>query len=194
MIYADRLDANFSDTAMRLLKDHPFDVATKVKAAALKSAPLMVHDFASGSLKPSMIRRILERYRAKGIIFDLIVVDYADICSAEHPTGEFRHDSNSFWVDLRGIGYEQNAAILTATQTNREGAKKMTATGLDVAEDINKTRNVDLLISINATPEEIDSNEVRLFAAASRNQKEFHLRIQQDREKMRFIKKVLGKV
>lgn len=192
-IYSDRLDANLSDTAMKMLKDSPFAVKAKIEAAWKRAAPFKLQEYASGTLKPSQLRRLLERYRTRGVIFDLIIVDYADIMAAERYTGEPREDSRTIWLDLRAIAFEQNAAVLTATQTNREGAKKMTAVATDVAEDYNKIRIADLVISGNATEDEIAAGEARLSLAASRNQEEIMLRIQQDRSRMKFIKKVLGK-
>jgi replicative DNA helicase len=190
-IYADRLDANFTETAMKALKDKPYDVMKKIKEIEAKSAPLIIHDFAAGTLKPSMLRRMLERYRARGVIFDVIAVDYADIMAPEHYTGDAIQDSKNIWINLRAIAHEQSAAVLTATQTNREGAKKMTSEATDVAEDFNKIRIADLVIAGNATKEEKAIGEARLSFAASRNQEEMTITIKQSRECMKFLTKVL---
>lgn len=195
-IYADRMDANFADTAMQALTGSAFAVEAKIKAAEARAKALggviKMEEYSTGRLKPSMLRRRLEWYRDQGIIFDLIIVDYADIMCPERLTGEIREDSRTIWVDLRDIAFEQNAAVLTATQTNREGAKATVAKGTDVAEDYNKTRIADLLLSGNATDPEISAGECRLHFAASRNQKEVTLRLQQKREAMKFATKVLG--
>ena len=195
-IYAERLDANFADTAMKLLKDSPFDVRTRIKdieAAAKTKAAFEIRDYATGSLKNSQLRRTLERYRNRGIIFDLIITDYADIMSAEKPSGDLITDSMDIWIGQRALAYEQNAAVLTATQTNRSGAKAHVAEATDVASDYNKIRIADLVISGNANDAEIASGEARLKFVASRNQESITLRIKQDRAKMKFLVKVLGK-
>ena len=84
--------------------------------------------------------------------------------------------------------------MLTATQTNREGAKANTASKTDVAESIDKTRLVDILISINADADEKARGEARLFWAASRNSEdEIGFRIKSDRSRMRFITKIIEK-
>jgi replicative DNA helicase len=195
-IYADRMDANFADTAMNALTGSAFAVEAKIKAAEARAKAaggvIKMEEYSSGRLKPSQLRRRLEWYRDQGIIFDLIIVDYADIMCPERLTGEIREDSRSIWIDLRDVAFEQNAAVLTATQTNREGAKATVAKGTDVAEDYNKTRIADLLLSGNATDPEISAGECRLHFAASRNQKEVTLRLQQKREQMKFATKVLG--
>jgi len=193
-IIEERIDANVSEILMKKLDENAFAVEEAVKKLHAGAGNFIIKDYASGTLKPSMIRRFMERQRAKGIIIDLLVVDYADICAPE-----FRSDSNidnlrSIYIDLRAIAYEYNCAVLTATQTNRAGAMKMTAGGNDVSEDINKSRTVDLMLSINASEAEKAAGEARLFFALSRNgESEFSLRIKQSRGCMKFISKILGR-
>lgn len=193
-IIADRLDANIANVAIKELKNSPHGVRAEVERAKARGGILKIREYPTGTFKPSQLRRLLENYRAKGIIFDLVVVDYADIMAPEFRTDNDIANFRSIYVDLRAIAGEYGCALLTATQTNREGAKKVTSSMTDVAEDFNKIRIADIVISINATQEERDSGEARLFFAASRNTEDgFTLRIQQDRAKMKFIKKVLGR-
>ena len=193
LIYSDRLDASISDTVMKMLRKTPHDVKRKIDLLKTKShGEFKVHDFASGTLKPSQLRRLIERYRMRGIMFDLICVDYADIMCPERYTDSPIENSKSIWIDLRAIAYEQNAAMLTATQTNRDGAKAMVAKATDVADDYNKVRTADLLISGNANEAEIASGEARLVFVASRNQAEITVTIRQERAKMRFLVKILS--
>jgi replicative DNA helicase len=119
-------------------------------------------------------------------------VDYADLMTPEFLSGEPREDSKSIYTDLRQIANAFKVALLTATQTNREGAKAMTAKATDVAEDFNKIRIADIVISINAHTDEVAAGEARLFFAAARNgESGFTLRIKQERGKMKFLTKIL---
>jgi replicative DNA helicase len=62
-----------------------------------------------------------------------------------------------------------------------------------VADDFNKVRIADLMISINRTDEERAAGRARLFFAASRNQEgEFTIEIEQALDRMKFITRVLG--
>lgn len=193
-IIATRTDANISDVAVRLLGDNPFKVKDAIEKAHAGAGHFKLHEFPSGTLKPSQLRRLIERYKARGIKFDLIIVDYADIMAPEYRSDNSIDNFRSIYIDLRALASEENAAVLTATQTNREGAKAVVAKMTDVAEDFNKIRTADIIISINATEAERASGEARLFFAASRNSEDgFVLRIKQDREKMRFLTKILGK-
>lgn len=194
-IIADRLDANISDTAMRLLKDDPKTVEARIKAAEAKAGTFILRDFASGTLKPDSIKKILERWRSEGIILDLLTVDYADIMAANYRSDNQIDNLRSIYVDLRAIAFEEDLALLTATQTNRAGAAAHTAKMTDVAEDFNKIRTADVVIAINASEGEKKSNEARLTWVASRNTEDgFSLLIRQDREKLKFLTKVLGRV
>ena len=193
-IIAARTDANVSQVALKLVGAHPEKVKDLVDKAGGKAGAFQIREFATGSLSCAMLRRILERYRAKGIQFDLIITDYADIMAPDHRRDEERENSKQVWEGLRAIAFEENAAVLTATQSNREGAKSVTAKGLNVAEDYNKVRTADVFITINATDAERSTGEARLYMSEMRNSESgFTLRIRQQRDTMTFISRVLGR-
>lgn len=193
-IIADRVDASMSDTMMRdLLKDAD-KVEAAIKAMEAKSGRFEIRDHASGTLKPSQLHRLIENYRAEGLIFDLVIVDYADIMAAEYRSDSLQENLRTIYIDLRALAHELNCAVLTATQTNRDGAKASTAKATDVGDDWNKARTVDIMIGINATDAEKAAGEARLTWLLSRNTEDgFSLRIKQNRQKMQFLTKIMGK-
>lgn len=192
-IIAERIDANIAERAMGELGLHPNEVEEKVAAFMAKAAPFIIHEFPTGTMRPSDLRRLIEHYKSQGMIFDLVLVDYADLMAPERATDSITENSKSVYVNLRGIAMQEGFAMLTATQTNREGAKKAVATMMDVAEDFNKIRIADIVISINVSPEERTLGQARLFFAACRNQRSgFSLRIEQQIDQARFISKILG--
>ena len=192
-IIAERLDANISDRAMSELEIHCHDVEDKVAAFMSKAAPFIIEEYPTGSMRASDLRRLIEKYKARGIIFDLVIIDYADLMAPERVTDNVQENSKSVYVNLRGLAMQEGFAMLTATQTNREGAKKAVATMTDVAEDLNKVRIADILISINSSEEERAINQARLYFAASRNQRSgFAIRIEQRVNCGKFISRVLG--
>lgn len=193
-IIQDRMDANVAGIDMNELSAKLNEVSSGVKDRhrLRKPGALKVIEYPSGTLTPTELRRALEFYRAQGIIFDQIVVDYADIMAPEIKTGNEQSDSKQIWLGLRAIAFEENAAVLTATQTNRDGFKADVAKAEHAAEDFNKIRIADLVLSINRSEDERKKGEARLFFAASRNQQgEFTLRIGQDLSKMRFMTGIL---
>lgn len=189
-IIQDRMDANLSTVPVGELADRIIETqkAVETVGASTSVGCIKIIEAPSGTLTPSGLRNIVERFRSEGIIFDLIVTDYADIMAPDRYTTDPIENSKQVWLGLRAIAHEENAAVLTATQTNRSGFKAETAKADDVAEDFNKIRIADLVISINRSDEERDRGEARLYFAASRNQGgEFSVPIKQDLETMRFI-------
>lgn len=192
-IIAERIDANIAERAMMELGLHAHEVEKKVAAFMAKAAPFKICEFPTGMMRVSDLRRIVETHKAQGTVFDLVVVDYADLMCPERVTDNVQENSKSIYMNLRGFAMQEGFALLTATQTNREGAKKAVATMTDIAEDINKVRLADVLISINKTEEERALNQARLYFAASRNQRSgFTIKIEQNIDQARFITKVLG--
>lgn len=201
-IISDRMDASLSDTFMKELADKSHAVRERIEELAAKAGKLMVHEYASGTLTPNMLRALIERYKSPGrnrdgsvrapIEFDLVVVDYADIMAPNFRYSDVIENSKSVYVDLRAIAFEFNCAVLTATQTNRAGFTAAVAKAEHVAEDFNKVRTVDLMISINKTDEEAARGEARLYFAASRNQESgFTIVIKQNLAMMKFVEAVL---
>lgn len=192
-IIAERMDANISDRVMSELTLHPMEVEGKVAAFMEKAAPLIIHEFPTGQMRVSDLRRLLEHYKAQGTVFDLVIVDYADLMAPERVTDSPTENSKSVYVNLRGLAMMEGFALLTATQTNREGAKSAVAKMEHVSEDFNKIRIADIVISINKDEAERATGQARLYFAASRNQRSgFTIRIEQDQDRAKFITKVIG--
>jgi replicative DNA helicase len=195
-IISERVDASIAEVPMMEIPTRIVDTELRVRSAvkARKPGKFYIEEYPSGTLKCSGLRRILERYKAKGTKFDLIVPDYGGIMAPEVYTTDKIENSRQIHLGLRAIAQEEDAAMLSAAQTNRSGAKATVADDTDVAEDFNIIRIADLTISINSTEEERARNEARLFFASSRNQQgKFSLKVTQDMQTMRFVTKVLGR-
>lgn len=193
-IIADRVDANVADMMIKIIGDNPIKVQEAVERASARAGAFIIEEYASGSLRQSEARRVIEHHLAQGVMFDLIIVDYGDIMAPEFRTNEKRDDLCQIFIDLRAIGFDYNAAMLTATQSNREGMKGSLIRATDVADDINKIRTADLVITINSNDAEKLAGETRILFAAARNSEDgFVLRVKGDRQKMQFMTKVIGR-
>ena len=187
-IVADRLDANLSgiplnDLSLQLKKARDKAVATSARAGVFK-----IHDFPSGSLSPIELRRLIHRYAATGTKFDLVIVDYADLMRPDREVDETRENSRKIYLGLRAIAHEFDCAVLSATQTNREGFKAPVADMHHVAEDINKVRTVDLLLSLNP---DAGKGEASIYFAASRNQASATVVVKTNLAMARFIESII---
>lgn len=193
-IIAERCDANVSSVPVMQLGDHTHTVKSKVESFMGSSGGrFIIKEFPSGSATVSDIRRLIERFKSRGIIFDLVIVDYGDIMAPERYTDNVQENSKSIYVNLRGLAMQEGFAMLTATQSNREGFKAAVIKAEHVAEDFNKIRIADLVISINRTEEERAAGLCRLYFAASRNQAgAFTIKVEQSLSTMQFVTKFVG--
>lgn len=192
-IIEERADARMSDVPISDLVGHFGEVNERIAALASngKVGRFFITEFPSGTMSPAMLRSLLERHKAKGLLYDMVVVDYADIMAPDYRTNDPIENSKQVYIGLRAIAQEWNVAMLTATQSNREGYKSVTAKAEHVSDDFNKVRTADLFISINSTEEERREGKARLYFAASRNQRSgMTIFIEQDFNRMRFIKAI----
>jgi replicative DNA helicase len=192
-IASDRLDAAISETLMSEIAKNVHGIRSKIEKVSAKAGILNVCEYPTGTLSPAMLHALIRQHKAKGMVYDLVVVDYADIMCPNNHSNEARENSRLIWIGLRAIAMVENLAMLTATQTNRDGYMATVAKAEHVADDFNKIRTADLVISINASEDERKRNEARLYFAASRNQEgDFTLLVRQNRAKMQFIEAVLS--
>lgn len=191
-IIAERLDANIADIPMDDLGDSIMEIDGKIKIAYKKAGALTLYEYPTGSMTPSMLRRVIAKEKAKGTIFDMVCVDYADIMAPDFRYNSEIENSKSIYIGLRAIAQEEDLAMLSATQTNREGLKSSVARMEHVAEDFNRIRIADLVISINSNEEEKKKGIARLFFAASRNQRgDMTVYVKQDFSRMKFVKEII---
>ena len=193
LIAAERYDANIADFEMMKLMVNATEVERRIMERKALSGALYIHEFPTGTLQPKAISRLLSRYKSQSQQFDLIVVDYADLMAPNYRYPSPTENSKSVYTDLRAIAQIENAAVLTATQTNRTGITQAVQRMEHVSEDFNKVRIADLVISINSDDNEKKAKEARLFFVASRNQQDgMSVRIRTGLERAKFITGVLS--
>lgn len=192
-IIADRFDARLSDTDMEELVESRDRVSAKLKElGATKLGKMFVVQRPPGSVCPNDVVRMVEGIISTGVTLDMLVVDYADLMKPNYRSGDVREDVKNIYTDLRAVFDTYNVAGITASQTNREGGSSEVATMNHAADNIEKVRIADLIITINKTEEEKAKGEARLYIAGSRNQKgEVSIRIEQNLDQMKFIKRII---
>lgn len=194
-VLSTRLDASVSDVPIDEIEGSIFAVMEAIRKTRDSKLPgkFLLHEYPSGAFRPMDLQQLLDDYKAEGVRIDAVVIDYLDIMAPNRWVNDPQENSRTVWVDCRGIAQTEEIVMLSATQTNREGHKSVTAKAEHAAEDFNKIRTADLCISINATEEEMAKGEARLFFAASRNQRgEFAARIKRDLSRGHAITEVIG--
>lgn len=85
----------------------------------------------------------------EGFIPDLIVIDYGDILKEDLRLGDKRHRVGGNWQELSRMAKTRNAVVVSASQGNRNSAKKNRLDVDDVSEDFSKIMTIDGIFAIN---------------------------------------------
>ena len=132
---------------------------------------LIVKEDPTKSVSPVTLKNHLEKIRQTEMEIDMIIVDYGDLLksSTVRKNSEKRHELESIYEELRGIGQEFGCPIVTASQTNRKGLNEEVITMESIAEAFNKCFVADLIISLSRTIKDRNCNIARIFVAKNRN-------------------------
>jgi replicative DNA helicase len=168
--YDDRLACH----AIRMKHADPAKYAEilRKKAQMFIHGQLYVKSYPTRQAGVSTVRNHLSLMASKGFHPDLVIVDYADIMRPERRMGEVRHEQAGIYEDLRALAAEFDAAVWTASQTNRGALDKETVTIADFAEAFEKAAIVDAAAALCQTNAERMEGRCRLFMAALRNEED----------------------
>jgi replicative DNA helicase len=193
---AQRIDANMMDTKvvdLRKLSKSSFDSKIEHIKSNYKGR-LIVKEYPTASANSNHIRALLEELKIKRkFVPDMIVVDYLGLCTSsriKRGNGVNSFDYlKSIAEELRGLGTEYDAVILTASQFNRDGAASSDPSMMNTSESFGLPFTADLQIAI-ITDEAMLSNGKMLFKQFKNRYRDYLLDnkfcIGVDREKMKF--------
>jgi len=111
-------------------------------------------NYPAGFLTVSEIRKCLSDWeRHDNFVPDIIVVDYADLLSADdgHVT-EFRHRQDHIWKGLRALSQEKHVLLLSATQADADSYKRGRLSISNFSEDKRKLAHVTAQYGLNQDP------------------------------------------
>jgi len=133
--------------------------------------PLLIKEFATAQLSVETLDVYLDSLaREYGFIPDLIILDYADLMKID--SNQLRVDTGRLYRELRGLSVSRNAALVTATQGNRESDTAKTVDRRNVAEDWSKIGTADNVYTYSQTAEELKLGLARILVAKSRNERD----------------------
>lgn len=140
------------------------------KAAGKYGGVLVVKKFPSGRADTRDIRKHLRVLaRSWSLVPSMIIVDYVDITAPTTGEGGGLYEAGGqVCQDLKELAEEYRVPVWTASQAVRGGTEKELIGIGDVAHSFKKIHILDVMISINRTPDEVAAHQVRLFLAASR--------------------------
>jgi replicative DNA helicase len=197
-IIGERSDACISGVPLKQLATRESDVDQAMVAwdANPGLGKFIVQAFPMRTCKVSDLHRILKKYEAQGISFDVIITDYLGIMKPEQHYTDKRFGLAEIGQDLRGLATIFNAAVITGYQTNRTGTQKASRTvsdGTDAADDYEVVRTADVLLTINRTEDDRDNGQFVLYFSEMRNAETgLKMRFSQDLRCARFLIDFLG--
>jgi hypothetical protein len=115
----------------------------------------------------AMKTHLAQLEREKGIVPDVIIVDYADIL-APGLKAEYRHQIDHMWKMLRSLAQERNALVITASHSNKSTFNKDMSQE-DISEDVRKLNHVSCMIGLNQRNEDKAQGIMRAVALAQRH-------------------------
>lgn len=110
--------------------------------------------YPAGILTTAEIRRCLDDWeRHDGFVPDVVVIDYADLLSADDSKiQEFRHRQDHVWKNLRALSQERHVLVVTATQADADSYKRGRLTLSNFSEDKRKLAHVTAQYGLNVDP------------------------------------------
>ena len=121
------------------------------------------------------VHRIVRERSAMGIKTEMIVIDSPDHFGSSRRYSEKRHEITEVSLGVKDLAEQIDAPIWGTTQAKQSVEGKL-ATSSSVADDYNKARIVDLILTINQNEEQEIAGEVDLYLAKYRDgQKHIHI-------------------
>lgn len=143
-------------------------IAGRARREFAKRKPFIIKEFPTGELDKQKLEAYLQNLeRFHNIVPDLLVIDYPDLM--KHDASQKRVELGAIFEQLRGVASKRNAALVVASQGNRESEKATTVTGDMVAEDISKIATADVAITYSQTRPEKKLKLARLLVEKARN-------------------------
>lgn len=172
---AERIDQNMLNISNDDLKDMPKDMFIKrvAKLGEKTTGKLIVKEYPTASAGSANFRHLLNELKnKKGFVPDVIYVDYLNICSSSKLRGN--NQANSYTIvksiaeELRGLAVEFNLAMVSATQTNREGMYNTEIDLTNTSESIGITHTAGLIIALISTPQLEELNQLMVIQLKNR--------------------------
>jgi replicative DNA helicase len=162
----ERIDANMLDIKLDDIRTISKELYFKKMnfLRARQPGRLVIKEYPTGSANVEHFKAFLRELNIKKLFTpDIIIVDYLTICSS---VKFFKGDAGSYFVgkaiaeEVRGLGCEQNAAVLSAVQFNRSGQNNSDSDLSNIAESAAIAMTADFVLGMISTDELRSMNQV----------------------------------
>lgn len=160
MLLAQRMDANLMDVDINKLKymtkeEYDTKLNEALQKMSVRGGDVVVKQYPTSTAHAGHFHNLLIEARNKGIEFDIIFVDYINICASNRsrPSDNSYTRIKNIAEELRALAVMWDVPIITATQTNKEGQTSSDLDFGDVSESHGLSATLDFLWGVIATEE-----------------------------------------
>ena len=165
-VVAGRYDSCLTGIPLDLLLENKEQIYDEIQEI---EGSLIVKEYPTKSASTRTLMNHLEKLKVRGIVPDMIIVDYGDLLRPVSAQKEKRNELESIYEEMRGLAQHNKCCIWTASQTNRSGLNAEVITMEAISEAFNKCFVADFICTISRTVEDKQSNLGRMFIAKNRN-------------------------
>ena len=157
---AERIDANLLNVPIQNLTDLPKSTfENKVTSLSKKTqGTLIIKEYPTASAHSGHFKALLnELALKKSFKPDIIFIDYLNICASSRYKSGVSINSYSYIKaiaeELRGLAFEKEVPIVSATQTTRSGYSSSDVDITDTSESFGLPATADLMFALISTDE-----------------------------------------
>lgn len=160
-----RYDSNITGIPVSELVSHKEEVKQIVGGVKGK---LLLKFFPMYSITYITLKHYLEKLIKKGINFDLVIVDYADLLNVPKKNKELYIDYTDIYNNIKALAQTFQVPIYTASQCGRQGLNSEFISMDLISGAWGKIFTLDLVMSFSRTMKDKSSNAGRLAVLKSR--------------------------
>lgn len=156
---ARRYDAILTGIGMENLEHHVDKI--KVKMGKIEGQ-LHIFRYAEKSLSIVGLNAHIQNMTLMGMKPDMVIVDYADLMKLDTLYSREDLALKALYQELRGLSYEIDAPIWTASQTNRSGASDNVVEADSISDSYGKVMTADFIFSLSRKGHDKANNTARM--------------------------------
>jgi replicative DNA helicase len=145
---ARRYDACITGVPINDVPANKDKVLFSVKAKLPEGSKLIIKEYPMKTATVDTIKSHLSRLRVRGIVPDIIIIDYGDLLAPTESHSEARFNTSSIWISMKTLAQQLNIPVVTATQSNRAGYNVEVLTLDLVSEDFQKIMHSDIVVTM----------------------------------------------
>lgn len=169
---ARRYDACITNVEINDVPHRKKLVLERLKTDLPPSARLIIKEYPMRSASIQTIKSHLSRLRIKGIIPDIVVIDYGDLLKSISTNAEARFNLREVWEQMKALAQEMKIPVVTATQTNRSGYSSDVITADQISEDFSKVMTSDVILTAARNLEQKATGIGKMHIAKNRQGKD----------------------